>query len=148
MNLAGFRDTSSAPAIEHQEFIRQYARFLEERVLLYRNTNIRQLSPKVGVDIMLATVAGRRREETEGNKSTNLKHLFKLLEGLQGVMSELLQLHVTYKMLTNPATLGAFSLILQDSFSLYKMLTESVIRLLGLFLEYYVLQASHFFLIQ
>lgn len=123
LNFSSFKDQSSANGLEHTPFVRQYALYLEERIVLYRDFALRVLSPKLTIQSVIPK-----------DSKNAMVDLFKAIENLQRVMEELLMCCNKFKktMLHNRSTIGAFTLLLFDSFGLYKMLSDGSLRLLGM----------------
>jgi len=121
--LGSFKDGSPL-GIEHSAFIRQYSSYVEERLFLYRNLSIRSLSPKLTFDSLIP----------KDSKNTTAD-LFRVLDLLQHAMDELLKSTDKLRrsmIQENKTTLGAFLLLLFDSRALYKLLTDGILKLLGM----------------
>ena len=123
VNLGSFKDSSPA-GIEHSAFVRQYSTYVEERLFLYRNLNVRSLSPKLTFDSLIPKDSKNRNAD-----------LFRVLDLLQHAMEELLKSTDKLRramVQENKTTLGAFLLLLFDSRAFYRLLTDGILKLLGM----------------
>lgn len=179
LNVQSFKDRTTSIAMEQQGFIRQYARFVEERAAFFRETNIRQLSSGFGIERMIEMMSSGNRsslsysdsfsrsqsrdtdherdlhsanddgddddDDNDGGSrgspspqrrrsNARISHndLFFLIESLQDLMAELLQIQDSLRtpVVQQPCTASAFSLLLQDSRSIFRMQTVAVMALL------------------
>jgi hypothetical protein len=126
LNMSGWKDRLTAEAMEQSPFVRQYARYIEERVVLYRNVQIKQLDPQMQLPIY--TTAKFHEEE-----------LFRLIAALQRVTEEILEcyhlLSTKESRLGNAATVGAFNLLIDDALSLFKLLSDANLKLLDTYFD-------------
>lgn len=108
-NLAGFHDTSSPQAFEYNDFIRQYAEYLEERVCAYRDLRQQKGDFKQmgGNEICDALAPNVRLMEMLGACEVRESHL------------------------ENNVMVSAVSLLLKDAFNLYRTSVEGITAMLG-----------------
>lgn len=126
LNMSSWKDRSTAEAMEQSPFVRQYARYVVERVILYRNFQIKHL--EIQMALPLSTVQMSQPEE-----------IFKLITSLQRISDELLEcyqlLATKESRLGNASTIGAFNLLVDDALALFKLLADANVRLLDLYFD-------------
>ena len=59
--------------------------------------------------------------------------MHKLLNSLSNILDELLNCNVTRSLVSNQSTLGAFCLLLHDSFIIFKLKRDAILILVGLY---------------
>jgi hypothetical protein len=115
VNIKGFKDPNPSPKVFVQvPFIRSYSVYLEQRLNLFKNTGIRTLSPKYLYP-------------------TKITEVCEVVENLQLVMDEILTCDLKQDLVSNSSTMNAVSMILKDSMLTYKLLSDGVLKLIGLF---------------
>ncbi|KAI8810392.1 ANTH domain-containing protein [Cladochytrium replicatum] len=123
LNVAGLRDKSSDPLGASQfRNIRLYAAYLEEKVVAYRETQKDFVHEK-------AEMVAKFRSIPIGSG------LFKDIKYLQQEIDALLNCTFYLGEIDNVVTLQAFRLLLADLMSLFHLLNEGVIRILGSYFE-------------
>jgi len=123
LRMSTFRDATSHKGMENGPFIRSYGDYLVSRCMITKaHPKLRHLSRKIDIKAICANAT-----------SANPQQLFLLIKPTQQLMDDLLYCHVTDSMLENGATLSAFSLLLRDSFAIYKILSDCMIMLLDFY---------------
>eukprot|EP00026_Physarum_polycephalum_P005539 Phypoly_transcript_05574.p1 GENE.Phypoly_transcript_05574~~Phypoly_transcript_05574.p1 ORF type:complete len:532 (+),score=100.90 Phypoly_transcript_05574:69-1664(+) len=110
--LSKFNDPTSAEAHTQSVFIRKYALYLEEKVLVYR--------------------ALRMEFERDPGllKNLSVEESFVRLPKIQRQLDALINCQTSAEAITNPITALAFEMLLKDSFKLYRGLNDGIITLL------------------
>ncbi|KAL9643552.1 hypothetical protein ABK040_010165 [Willaertia magna] len=116
-----FKDRNTSEAMDQSPLVRQYCRYLEERMVLYRTFHIKSLYLDMSIEAYCSPSA--------------VNEWIDLFECLQKTTVELLECFDIIKMkrssiLSNGASIGCLALLLDDSFVLYKILTDNAVRLL------------------
>lgn len=110
--LNKFNDATSAESHTQSVFIRKYAQYLEEKVLVYR-----ALRMEFEKDPALL-------------KGLSVEESFVRLPKIQRQLDALIHCQTSAEAITNPITALAFEMLLKDSFKLYRGLNDGVITLL------------------
>lgn len=113
--LSRFNDPTSGEAHVQSVFIRKYALYLEEKVMVFR--------------------ALRMEFEKDPGllKGLSIEDSFVRLPKLQRQLDALINCQTSAEAITNPITSLAFEMLLKDSFKLYRGLNDAVITLLESF---------------
>ncbi|KAG2370806.1 hypothetical protein C9374_014221 [Naegleria lovaniensis] len=96
-NMSKFKDRHTSEAMDQSPLVKQYCRYLEERLILYRIYQLKSLLPDMTLDAYVSS-----NDMKDGKKS----------------------------ILNNGAAVGCFTLCLDDSFVLYKLLSDCATKIL------------------
>jgi len=111
-NLRSFKDVSSPEAHYQSVFINKYGQYLEEKVLVYKMLNVEfEKDPNV-------------------TKTFNMDESFEKVPRLQSQVNALLNCRASKNHINNPIIVYGFTLLLKDSFKLYRALNDAIIHLL------------------
>ncbi|ORX90862.1 ANTH-domain-containing protein [Basidiobolus meristosporus CBS 931.73] len=119
-NVSGFRDKSGTN--EQTKNIRSYAAYIEEKVLIYRETKKDFTQSKNG-------------ENSSLRKLTISQGLLKETRLLQRQISTLLNCNFYLDEVNNEVTLSAYCLLIKDLLKLFQCMNEAVINILEHYFE-------------
>lgn len=111
-NMSRFNDPTNGEAHAQSVFIRKYAQYLEEKVMVFRS-----LRMEFDRDPTLL-------------KNLSVEDSFVRLPKLQRQLDALIHCQTSAEAITNPITALAFEMLLKDSFKLYRGLNDGIITLL------------------
>jgi ANTH domain len=121
-SLQNYTDQITAEAHHQSVFVRKYARFLEEKVVVFKIAKMEfERDP-----------AALRKLETD--------ELLEKLPRLQSLLNALLNTKASKDHINNQIIVSSFQLLLKDSFRLYRALNEGIIVLLE---QYFSMDKDH-----
>ena len=118
---ATFKDGTSTKTWSHSHFIQLYSNFLQEKIRVFSRT-------RLSVDHEPAQ--GRSRLGVVGAKL-----LFHQLPLFQDLLARLMECWPQQLSLENPVVVGAFQLLVKESFRLYKVINDGMINLIDKFFD-------------
>jgi len=111
-NLRNFKDVSSPEAHYQSVFIQKYGQYLEEKVLVFKMLNVEfEKDPTV-------------------TRSFTVDEAFEKIPRLQSQLNALLNCRASKGHINNPIIVYGFTLLLKDSFKLYRALNDAIIHVL------------------
>jgi hypothetical protein len=94
-------------------FVQKYGQYLEEKVLVFKMLNVEfEKDPTI-------------------TKSFTVDEAFEKIPRLQSQMNALLNCRASKNHINNPIIVYGFTLLLKDSFKLYRSLNDAIIHVLG-----------------
>jgi len=111
-NLRRFADMSSPEAHHQSIFIRKYAQYLEEKVLVYKIVNV------------------EFEKDAAATKNLTSDEAFEKIPRLQSQLNALLNCRASKDHINNNIIATGFTLLLKDSFKLYSSLNDGIIGIL------------------
>jgi hypothetical protein len=111
-NLRRFADMSSPEAHHQSIFIRKYAQYLEEKVLVFKIVNV------------------EFEKDPTATKNMTVEESFEKIPRLQSQLNALLNCRASKDHINNNIIATAFTLLLKDSFKLYSSLNDGIINIL------------------
>ena len=124
-SIRNWRDDSSVDANELSQWTRSYASYLEECVVsLDKIPRLEQL----------AAGSGQQSSQPTEMRGIDETALMEKLPRIQNLMRRLLECEaVNSNLATNDAVIAGVSLLLKDSFKLYRLVNDGIIRLIDVF---------------
>lgn len=122
-NMSKFKDRNTSEAMDQTPLVKQYCRYLEERLIIYRIYQLKSLLPDMTLDAYVTTgdITGwLDLTESLLRASNELVECFEIVRAKKSVLG-------------NGAAIGCFTLCLDDSFVLYKLLGVCATKILGMF---------------
>eukprot|EP01117_Protostelium_nocturnum_P006905 TRINITY_DN2478_c0_g2_i1.p1 TRINITY_DN2478_c0_g2~~TRINITY_DN2478_c0_g2_i1.p1 ORF type:complete len:566 (-),score=233.05 TRINITY_DN2478_c0_g2_i1:197-1894(-) len=123
-HMRQFNDYSSAIGQEQSTMIRKYSQYLEEKVLLYKIVGIRF----------------EREGQSVSPSTLPVNEALEKIPRMQSQLNALLNTRGAKDTINNSITIYAFSMLLKDSFPLYKSLNDNIIVLLE---EYFTMDKQN-----
>ena len=124
-SIRNWRDDSSVDANELSQWTRSYASYLEECVV-----NLDKI-PRLE---QLAAGSGQQSSQPTEMRGIDETALMEKLPRIQNLMRRLLECEaVNSNLTTNDAVIAGVSLLLKDSFKLYRLVNDGIIRLIDVF---------------
>tara|TARA_B110000977_G_scaffold81857_1_gene109423 strand:+ start:3943 stop:5574 length:1632 start_codon:yes stop_codon:yes gene_type:complete len=124
-SIRNWRDDSNVDANELSQWTRSYAAYLEECVV-----NLDKI-PRLD---KLAAGSGIQGSQPTELRSCDEQTLMEKLPRIQNLMRRLLDCEaVNSNLTTNDAVISGISLLLKDSFKLYRLVNDGIIRLIDVF---------------
>mmetsp|Transcript_37041 Transcript_37041/g.59986 ORF Transcript_37041/g.59986 Transcript_37041/m.59986 type:complete len:667 (-) Transcript_37041:726-2726(-) len=128
-HLQSYVDKTNAEARDQTLFIRQYGKYLEEWLCVYKASSLR---PSESDDY--DDDRGSRRESSDV-KDVPIKDLFKEVPLLQSQLHTAMSCEPQGSALHNIVSTSGFTLILKDTFRLYALINGSILRLLDAYFD-------------
>lgn len=133
LKLTTFRDKTSGKGMDNSPFIRSYADYLIERVkIAVAQPALRQVSRKLAKHLSTKTLCRDATVQDPTSLFSTIKNGQALMDLLLSSTSRDLSDHV----LGNSTSLSAFSLLLRDSFGIFKMLADCMILLMDFYFKF------------
>ena len=123
-SVRNWKDDSSADANELSQWTRAYAAYLEEVVV-----NLDKI-PRLD-----RLAAGSNVNEATEMRECAESELMEKLPRVQNVMRRLLDCETVDSLTANDAVVAGVSLLLKDSFKLYRLVNDGIIRLIDVFFQ-------------